>query len=82
MMAEALVIFQERDIRGAILPEKVVDRNSVAALRRWILCRGLTSTVADSHAMMLVYTCQKVIIFYAATVLIDMEPLIFYMNCN
>ena len=77
MMAEALVIFQERDIRGAILPEKVVDRNSVAALRRWILCRGLTSTVADSHA-----TCQKVIILYADTVLIDMEPLIFYMNCN
>ena len=27
-MAEALVIFDERDIRGAILPEKVVDRNS------------------------------------------------------
>ena len=50
MMAEALVIFQERDIRGAILPEKVFDRNSVAALRRWILCRGLSSTVADSHA--------------------------------
>ena len=50
MMAEAFVIFQERDIKGAILPEKVVDRNSVAALRRWILCRGLTSTFADSHA--------------------------------
>ena len=73
-MAEALVIFQERDIRGAILPEKVVDRNSVAALRRWSLCRGLSSTVADSHATL--------VRRYAAIVLIDMEPLIFYMNCN
>ena len=41
MMAEALVIFQKRDIRGAILPEKVVDQNSVAALRLYIQCRGL-----------------------------------------
>ena len=32
MMTEALVIFQERDIRGTILPEKVVDRNSMAEL--------------------------------------------------
>ena len=32
MMTEALVIFQERDIIGTILPEKVVDRNSIAEL--------------------------------------------------
>ena len=30
--SSALVIFQERDIIGKILPEKVVDRNSIAEL--------------------------------------------------
>ena len=41
------MIFQERGIRGAILPEKVVERNSIAALRTLIHCRGL---ISDSHA--------------------------------
>ena len=35
-MAEALVIFQESDIKGALLPEKVVGKNTTDALRRWI----------------------------------------------
>ena len=31
-MAEALVIFQESDIKGALLPEKVVGKNTTDAL--------------------------------------------------
>ena len=49
-MAEALVIFQESDIKGALLPEKVVGKNTTDALRRWIKCRGLTSTNSDNHS--------------------------------
>ena len=51
-MAEALVLFLEGDIKGAVLPEKVVDKNTKEALRRWISCRGLTTTVAESHSIL------------------------------
>ena len=47
-MAKAIVLFREVDIKGAVLPEKVVlvDKNK----RRWISCRGLTTAVAESHS--------------------------------
>ena len=37
-MAEALVLFREVDIKGVVLPEKVVDKNTREALTRWISC--------------------------------------------
>ena len=50
-MAEALVLFRENDIKGAILPEKVVEKNTKDALKRWINCRGLTTTAVESHSI-------------------------------
>ena len=47
-MAKAVVLFREVDIKGTVLPEKVVDKNTRKALRRWISRRGLTTTVAES----------------------------------
>ena len=35
-MAEALVLFCEVDIKWNVLPEKVVDKNTMEALRCWI----------------------------------------------
>ena len=49
-IAKAVVLFREVDIKGAILPEEVVDKNPRKALRRWISCRGLTTTVAESYS--------------------------------
>ena len=51
-MAEALVLFREVDIKGAVLPEKVVDKNTREALIHWNSCRGLTTAVADSHSIL------------------------------
>ena len=51
-MAEALVLFREVDIKGAVLPEKVVDKNTRKALIHWNSCRGLTTAVADSHSIL------------------------------
>ena len=42
-MAEALVLIPEVDIKWA-----VVDKNTSEALRSWLSCRGLTTTVAES----------------------------------
>ena len=52
MLAEAQVWFREGVIKGAVLPEKVVDKNTKEALRRWISCRGITTTVAESHSIL------------------------------
>ena len=41
IMTEALVLFLEVDIKCADLQEKVVDKNTREALRRWISCRCL-----------------------------------------
>ena len=48
-----LVLFCEVHVKGAALPEKVVDKNTREELRRWISCRGLTTgvTVAESHSV-------------------------------
>ena len=35
-MVEALILFREVDIKGVVLPEKVVDKNTREALTRWI----------------------------------------------
>ena len=51
-MAEALVLFRENDIKGAILPEKVVEKSTKDALKRWINCRGLTTTAVESHSIL------------------------------
>ena len=51
-MAEALVLFSENDIKGVILPEKVVDKNITEALKHWIACRGLMTTTAESRLML------------------------------
>ena len=37
-IAEALVLFREVDIKGVVLPEKMVDKNTREALTRWISC--------------------------------------------
>ena len=49
-MAEALVLFRDVDVKWAALPEKMVDKNTREELRRWISCRGLTTTVAETVA--------------------------------
>ena len=51
-MAEALVLFREVDVKEAVLPEKVVDKNTIEALTRWIGCRDLTTAVVESHSML------------------------------
>ena len=51
-MAEALVLFRAVDIKGVVLPEKVVDKNTREALTHWISCRGLTTAVAESHSIL------------------------------
>ena len=51
-MAEALVLFHEDDIKGAALLEKVVDKNTREDLRRWISCQGFTTTLAESHSIL------------------------------
>ena len=51
-MAEAFLLFREVNIKGAALPEKVVDENTKEELRRWISCRCLTTTVAESHSIL------------------------------
>ena len=48
-MKDALVILTENDVKGAVLPESVVQHNTADSLRRWIRCRGLTVRVAESH---------------------------------
>ena len=50
-MAEALVLFREVDIKEAVLPEKVVDKNIRETLTGWISCGGLTTEVAESHSI-------------------------------
>ena len=37
-LAEGVSLFREVDIKGAVLPEKVVDKNTREALTRWISC--------------------------------------------
>ena len=46
-----LVLFREVNIKGVVLPEKVVDKNTREALTRWNSCRGLTTAVAESHSI-------------------------------
>ena len=45
-------MFREVDIKGAVSPEKVVDKSTREALTRWISCRGLTTSVAESHSIL------------------------------
>ena len=45
-------LFREVNINGAVLPEKVVDKSTREALTRWISCRGLTTSVAESHSIL------------------------------
>ncbi len=45
-------LFREVDIKGAVLPERVVDKNTREALTCWISCRGLTTAVAQSHSIL------------------------------
>ena len=45
-------LFREVDIKGAVLPEKVVDKSTREALTRWISCRGLIISVAESHSIL------------------------------
>ena len=35
-----LVLFRAVDIKGVVLPEKVVDKSTWEALTHWISCRG------------------------------------------
>ena len=49
-MAKEVVLFREVDVKGAVLSEKVVDNNPRRALRRWISCQDLTTTVAVSYS--------------------------------
>ena len=37
-MTNALVLFRETDITGAVLEERAVEKNSIDCLRRWIRC--------------------------------------------
>ena len=51
-MAKAVALFCEVDIgpkRGCFTGESV-DKNTRTALRYWIICRGLTTTVAESYS--------------------------------
>jgi hypothetical protein len=41
-MADFLVRLNEKDVPGAILPEKVPEDNTVEDLKRWIETRGFT----------------------------------------
>ena len=45
-------MFREVDIKGAVLPEKVVDKSTREALTRLISCRSLTTSVAESHSIL------------------------------
>ena len=36
IMTDALVLFREGDIKGAVLEERAVEKNSIDVLRRWI----------------------------------------------
>ena len=47
-----LVLFRAVDIKGVVLPEKVVDKNTREALTHWISCRGLTTALAESHSIL------------------------------
>ena len=49
-MGKVVVLFREVDIKGAVLPEKAVDKNTRKALRRWISCQGLTTIVVERHS--------------------------------
>ena len=51
-MADALVVLREDDVRGAKLLEKDIEKNSTDVLRRWLECRGLSSTKSESHALL------------------------------
>ena len=51
-MAEALVLFRGVDIKGAVLLEKVVDKNTRETLTCLISCGGLTTAVAESHSIL------------------------------
>ena len=52
-MAEAIIYLTEDDISGAKLPQKSIENNSVDDLKRWLLCRGLSSRNSESHAVLI-----------------------------
>ena len=51
-MAEAIIYLTEDDVSGAKLPQKCVENNSVDVLKRWLLCRGLSSRNSETHAVL------------------------------
>ena len=52
-MAEAIIYLTEDDVSGAKLPQKSIENNSVDDLKRWLLCRGLSSRNSESHAVLI-----------------------------
>ncbi len=52
-MADFLVKLSERDVAGAILPEKVIEDNTVEDLKRWIETRGFTVGKKESKCKLL-----------------------------
>ena len=71
-MTEALVLFREVDIKGAVLPEKVIYKNTREALTRWnISWRGLTTAVARSHSILVRRLLYNSLLFFMP--IIDFE---------
>ena len=52
-MAEAIIYLTEEDVSGAKQPQKSIENNSVDDLKRWLLCRGLSSRNSESHAVLI-----------------------------
>ena len=52
-MAEAIIYLTEEDVSGAKLPQKSIENNSVDDLKRWLLCRGLSSRNSESPAVLI-----------------------------
>ena len=52
-MADFLVKLQESDVAGAILPQKVLEDNTVEDLKRWIETRGFTVGKKESKCKLL-----------------------------
>jgi hypothetical protein len=52
-LTASLVKLSERDVAGAILPEKVIEDNTVEDLKRWIETRGFTVGKKESKCKLL-----------------------------
>ena len=47
-MTDTLLLFREGDIKGAVLEERAVEKNSIDIFRRWIRCRGLQAPASET----------------------------------